>query len=231
MPWRNKAEAILYAMYGGSENGTAISDVLFGEVNPSGKLPFTIAESLTDYPPHALGIYDPENCGNVVYEEGIYVGYRWMDEHNVVPIYPFGYGLSYTTFEWGKAAISSQNLRSVQAEVRPDLKSERKAADSKKVKIKMPVTNVGMMSGSEVVQLYISDVESSLPRPEKELKRFCKLFLEPGETKLAEFEITEDDLRFFDPEKHLWVSERGEFRILLCSSATQIEEELTLNLK
>lgn len=231
MPWRSKAKAVLYAMYGGSENGTAISDVLFGKVNPSGKLPFTIAESLMDYPPHALGIYDPENRGDVVYKEGIYVGYRWMDEHDVVPIYPFGYGLSYTTFEWGKASVSSQSLRSVQAEVKPDLKSERKAADSRKIKIKMPVTNIGKVSGSEVVQLYISDVESSLSRPEKELKRFCKLHLEPGETKFAEFEITEDDLRFFDPERHLWVSEKGEFRILLCSSATQIEEELTLNLK
>ena len=231
MPWRGRARAVVYAMYGGSENGTVIADVLFGEISPSGKLPFTIAESLQDYPPHALGIYDPSVMGDVVYDEGLFIGYRWMDRQDIAPAYPFGYGLSYTTFGWGEASISSRTLKSVQTEVAPDIESERKAHDSRKVRISVPVTNTGNVRGAEVVQLYIRDVESYLPRPYKELKGFRKLWLDPGETKVAEFEISEDDLRFFDADKHAWVSEKGQFEILLGSSSSHIKEKLTLNLK
>lgn len=231
MPWRKKARAVIYAMYGGSENGTVLADVLFGDVNPSGRLPFTIAEDLDDYPPHNLGIYDPANKEDVIYEEGIFTGYRWMDERNIEPAYPFGFGLSYTDFEWGRLWISTKSIRSVQEMVLPDWVSEKNARDSRKVKIRIPVTNVGSVSGAEVVQLYIRDVESTLPRPEKELKGFCKLWLEPGETGIAEFEITEDDLRCFDPERHAWVSERGEFEISLGSSSAHILKTTTLNLR
>ena len=228
MPWRDKAKSIVYAMYGGSENGSVLSDVLFGEINPSGRLPFTMAEYLDDYPSHALGIYDPDNKEDVVYEEGLYIGYRWMNEKDIKPMYPFGFGLTYTGFEWGEPSISSNRLKSVQEVVLPDSDSEAKARDSKKIKIRIPVTNIGEMRGAEVVQLYVRDVEAYLPRPEKELKRFCKLWLEPGETGIAEFELQEDDLRFFDPQKHAWVSEKGEFEIMLGSSSEDIRETLKL---
>ena len=231
MPWRNKAKSIIYAMYGGSENGNVLSDVLFGEVNPSGRLPFTMAERLDDYPSHALGIYDPENKEDVRYEEGLYVGYRWMDEKDIKPMYPFGFGLTYTEFKWGEPSISSNSLKSVQEVVLPDVESEVKARESKKIKISVPVTNIGEKRGAEVVQLYVRDVDAYLPRPEKELKRFCKLWIEPGETAVAEFELNEDDLRFFDPDKHAWVSEKGEFEVLLGSSSTDIKGILKLNLK
>ena len=128
-------------------------------------------------------------------------------------------------------SISSNSLKSVQEVVLPDVESEVKARESKKIKISVPVTNIGEKRGAEVVQLYVRDVDAYLPRPEKELKRFCKLWIEPGETAVAEFELNEDDLRFFDPDKHAWVSEKGEFEVLLGSSSTDIKGILKLNLK
>lgn len=231
MSWREQAKAVVYAMYGGSENGTVLADVLFGEVNPSGKLPFTIAERLEDYPPHALGLYDPSNKEDVVYGEGIFTGYRWMDLHDIEPAWPFGHGLSYTTFRWGEPVLSSRKLRSVQAEVAPDRESEQRARDSRTLKIKVPVTNTGSRAGAEVVQLYVRDVESSLPRPDKELKGFCKIFLEPGQTKYAEITLDEDDLRFFDPDRHVWLSEKGGFQLLLGASSRDIRYEIDMELK
>ena len=231
MPWRNNAKAIVYAMYGGSENGTVLSDILFGKVNPSGRLPFTIAESLNDYPPHALRIYNPENKDDVVYEEEFYIGYRWMDKEDIRSAYPFGFGLTYTEFEWGKASLSKSSLRSVQSEVKPDWRSEKAARKSRNVKVRVPVTNVGKRAGAEVVQLYVRDLISALPRPEKELKAFKKVWLEPGETRIVEMEITEDDLRYFDPQKHSWVSEKGEFEIHLGISSEDIRQTLNIKLK
>jgi beta-glucosidase len=231
MPWRDKAKSIIYAMYGGSENGSVLSDVLFGVINPSGRLPFTMAEELDDYPSHSLGIYDPENKEDVVYEEGLYIGYRWMDKMGIKPMYPFGFGLTYTEFKWGQPSISSNSLRSVQEVVLPDVESELKARDSKKIKIRIPVTNIGNVRGAEVVQLYVRDVDSYLRRPNKELKRFSKLWLEPGETAYAEFELNEDDLRFFDANKHAWVSEKGKFEIMLGASSENINIILNLELK
>ena len=231
MPWRDKVSAVIYAMYGGSENGTVISDILFGDVNPSGRLPFTIAEHLDDYPPHALGLYDPLNKEDVVYGEGLFIGYRWMDKEDIKPAYPFGYGLTYTEFEWGEASLSKESLKSVQSEVKPDRNSENAARKSRKIKVRIPVANVGDMAGAEVVQVYIRDVESTLPRPEKELKAFKKVWLKPGERQIVEVELTEDDLRYFDPGKHSWVSEKGEFEILLGASSADIKETLRLTLR
>ena len=213
MPWREKAKAIIYAMYGGSENGHVLSDVIFGEVNPSGKLPFTIAESLTDYPPHALGTYDPTNKGDVNYDEGIFVGYRWFDENGIDVPYPFGYGLSYTDFEVGKAKLSSKRIR-----------------PGRSLKIRVPVTNSGNRRGAEVVQLYVKDVQSSLPRPEKELKAFQKVWLEPGETKYVEMLLTEEAFMFYDPEKQDWVAEKGEFELMIGTSSRDICETIRLDL-
>jgi beta-glucosidase len=146
-------------------------------------------------------------------------------------MYPFGFGLTYTEFKWGQPSISSNSLRSVQEVVLPDVESELKARDSKKIKIRIPVTNIGNVRGAEVVQLYVRDVDSYLRRPNKELKRFSKLWLEPGETAYAEFELNEDDLRFFDANKHAWVSEKGKFEIMLGASSENINIILNLELK
>lgn len=229
MPWRKKAPAVVYAMYGGSENGTAITDVLFGDVNPSGKMPFTIAENLEDYPPHHLGIYDPSNKEDVVYEEDIFIGYRWMDKYNMEVAYPFGYGLSYTSFHLGEPRVSASSIRSVQEVVAADVQSVSKKG--RILKVRIPVTNTGDSFGAEIVQLYLRDVESSTPRPEKELKGFKKIWLNPGETETVEFKISEDDLRFFDPVRHAWVSEKGKYEILLGTSAADIMYTLDFDLK
>lgn len=231
MPWRDRPRAIVYAMYGGSMNGEVLSDILFGKINPSGRLPFTIAEALEDYPPHSLKNYSPENKGDVVYGEGIYTGYRWLDRNGIKAAYPFGFGLSYTAFEWGRASVSSESMKIVRPEVGPGSRQEAGTGRRRSIKIKIPVTNTGGMAGAEVVQLYIHDVKSSLPRPEKELKGFAKVRLEPGETRTVEFVLTEDDFRFFHPGKHAWVAEKGVFEILLNASAEDVREKLELELR
>ena len=171
MPWVKEVPAILQAWFLGSEAGTAIAAVLTGDVNPSGKLPFTFPAKLEDVPAHQLGEYPGnEKVGNIVnekYNEGIFVGYRWTDKQKKVkPLFPFGYGLSYTTFEYGKPVADKKTM----------------SADDT-ITFTVSVKNTGTREGQEVVQLYISDKKSSLPRPVKELKGFDKVKLAPGEEK------------------------------------------------
>ena len=145
------------------------------------------------------------------YDEGIYVGYRWYDAKEIQPLFPFGYGLSYTSFEYGKPVLSSRKM-------------------GKSLTIKVPVTNTGKVAGAEVVQLYISDVESSVDRPVKELKGFDKIYLEPGQTGTVSFTIGRDALSFFDAEKHEWVAEPGKFKALIAASAADIRQEAEFSL-
>ena len=177
MPWVKEVPAILQAWFLGSEAGTAIAAVLTGDVNPSGKLPFTFPAKLEDVPAHQLGEYPGnEKVGNIVnekYNEGIFVGYRWTDKQKKVkPLFPFGYGLSYTTFEYGKPVADKKTM----------------SADDT-ITFTVSVKNTGTREGQEVVQLYISDKKSSLPRPVKELKGFDKVKLAPGEEKTVSFTI------------------------------------------
>jgi beta-glucosidase len=192
-------------------------------------MPFTIAENLEDYPPHHLGIYNTLNKEDVVYEEDIFIGYRWMDKYNTEVAYPFGYGLSYTSFHLGEPRISASSIRSVQEVVAADVQSVSKKG--RMLKVRVPVTNTGDSFGAEIVQLYLRDVESSIPRPDKELKGFKKIWLNPGQTETVEFMISEDDLRFFDPVRHAWVSEKGKYEILLGTSAADIMYTLDFDLK
>ena len=190
MPWVKEVPAILQAWFLGSEAGTAIAAVLTGDVNPSGKLPFTFPAKLEDVPAHQLGEYPGnEKVGNIVnekYNEGIFVGYRWTDKQKKVkPLFPFGYGLSYTTFEYGKPVADKKTM----------------SADDT-ITFTVSVKNTGTREGQEVVQLYISDKKSSLPRPVKELKGFDKVKLAPGEEKTVSFTIAKDALSFFDDAKH-----------------------------
>jgi len=211
MPWVEKASAIIESWHGGSESGHALADILWGDVNPSGHLPFTFPVRLEDCPAHQEGMTFP-NDGLTSYSEGIFVGYRWFESRDIAPLFPFGHGLSYTTFAYGDAHASGKSMK-------------------KSLKISVPVTNTGHVPGAEVVQLYIHDVESSVIRPEKELKGFEKVWLQPGETKMVEFDIDQESLSFFDPEKHEWIAEKGQFQALVGSSSTDIRSRVNFELK
>lgn len=218
MPWVNEVPAIVQDWYLGSEAGSALAAVLMGDVNPSGKLPFTFPVKLEDVPAHSQGEYTGENSRKVIdmkYNEGIFVGYRWADKQKKVkPLFPFGHGLSYTTFEYSKPTADAKTM----------------AADGT-LTVKVTVKNTGTREGQEVVQLYISDKQSSLPRPIKELKGFQKIKLAPGEEKEVTFTIEKEALSFFDDAKHAWVAEPGKFEAIIAASAADIRGVVPFELK
>jgi beta-glucosidase len=213
MPWVNDVNAIVEAWYSGSQAGHAIADVIFGKVNPSGKLPFTFPVKLNDNGAHALNAYDREDL-SVEYKEGLYVGYRWADKFDVEPLFAFGHGLSYTEFSYGEAKCAKTSVRA-----------------GSDVKVSIDVTNSGKVAGKEVVQLYIGDEESYLERPVKELKGFKKINLEPGETKTVEFVIEPDMLKFFDDAKHEWVLEKGKFTAFVGASSKDIRSKVSFEVR
>lgn len=220
MPWVKEVPAIVQAWYLGSEAGSAIASVLTGDVNPSGKLPFTFPASLQDVGAHKLGEYPgtPRSDGSPIvdqkYNEGIFVGYRWADKEKTKPLFSFGHGLSYTTFAYGKAVADKKVM-----------------GQDETLTITLPVTNTGSREGSEVIQLYISDLKSSLPRPVKELKGFSKVKLAPGETREVTFTIGKEALSFFDDTRHEWVTEPGKFEALVGASSTDIRNRVAFELK
>ena len=204
MPWLNNIKGLLHCWYLGSMGGDALAGVLSGKVNPSGKLPVTFAKTLEDYPYYEYGkkAYPGVNK-QVYYSEGIYIGYRHFDTRKVEPQFPFGYGLSYTTFKYGKPMLSSPSI-----------------TNDAPITVSVPVTNTGKVPGKEIVQLYISDLECSVDRSRKELKNFVKLDLAPGETKTAEFTITLDDLKYYSETIHGWAVEPGTFRAYLSTNSS-----------
>ena len=212
MPWIKEVPAIVEGWFGGTESGNAIASSLTGKVNPSGKLPMTIAEKLEDYPSHALGEY-PGDHVNVRYNEGIFIGYRWIDKQKKQTLFPFGHGLSYTTFDYGKIKISSKQMR-----------------NNDKITISIPIKNSGKIKGKETVQLYIGDEKCSFERPIKELKGFSKIELNPGEEKIVTFEITDEAFKFYDDKQKIWRTEPGKFKIYIGASSNDIREtsEITL---
>lgn len=218
MPWVNEVPAIVQDWYLGSEAGSALAAILMGDVNPSGKLPFTFPVKLEDNSAHALGEYSGDRSKEVIdikYNEGIFVGYRWADKQKKVkPLFPFGHGLSYTTFVYGKPTADSKTM----------------SADAT-LTVKVTVKNAGTRGGQEVVQLYISDKKSSLPRPIKELKGFQKIKLAPGEEKEVSFTINKDALSFFDDAQHAWVAEPGKFEAVIAASAADIKGIVPFELK
>ena len=217
MPWLNQVPAVLQAWYIGSEAGNAIADVLTGDVNPSGRLPFSCPAKLEDIGAHSVGDYVNKPSRTVVdveYKEDILVGYRWLDTTKIKPLFAFGYGLSYTTFSYGKPSLSQATM----------------TADGS-VTVKVDVTNTGKRAGAEVVQLYIADLKSSLPRPAKELKGFKKVQLNPGETKTVEFTIDSSALSFYNDTKKQWEAEPGAFEAIIGASATDIKGKVKFELK
>ncbi|MBN1162001.1 MAG: glycoside hydrolase family 3 C-terminal domain-containing protein [Dehalococcoidales bacterium] len=201
-PWLDKVPAVVEALFPGQECGSAIADVLFGDVNPSGKLPDTFPRRYQDNP--AFAHYPGEN-GKVRYKEGIFVGYRHYDAQNIAPLFPFGHGLSYTDFEYGKLKVSPARAKA-----------------GEKVNVSVDVKNTGRVAGKEVVQVYVSDVKSSLPRPPRELKAFQKVSLLPGETKTVKFTLDKEAFSFYDPTLTQWTAEPGDFEILVGSSSRDI---------
>lgn len=217
MPWVKDVLAIVQDWYIGSEAGRALAAVLMGDVNPSGRLPFTFPARLEDSPAHCVGEYIGRRSNqniDVEYKEGIFVGYRWYDTKHIKPLFSFGHGLSYTTFRYGKAIID-----------KPAMKADGK------LKVTVPVTNIGNRTGAEVVQLYIRDVKSALPRPDKELKGFCKIELQPGQTSEVTFEIDRDALSYYDNNRKEWVAEPGKFEAIIAASASDIRSVIPFRLE
>lgn len=220
MPWIAEVPAVVQTWYLGSETGHVLASVLFGDVNPSGKLPFTFPVSLQDVGAHREGEYPgvARNDGSKIvdqrYNEGLFVGYRYADKEHLTPLFPFGHGLSYTTFRYGKARIDRKTMTSGEV-----------------LRVTVPITNTGRREGAEIVQLYIRDEAASLPRPIKELKGFRKVTLAPGETQEVTFTIDAEALSFFDDARHEWVAEPGRFEALIAASATDIRTSVAFELK
>lgn len=234
MPWVKKVPAILHASYLGTMGGASMADVISGKVNPSGKLPYSIPAKLEDCGANAFGkagfpglesntedvvaipgsVLDGGRSPKVEYKEDILVGYRWHDTKKIPALYPFGHGLSYTAFTYGKPSLSAKTI-----------------ADGETVKVAIAVTNSGKVAGSEVVQLYVGDDKASVLRPVKELKGFTKLAINPGETAQAEFTISVDDLKYFDDKAHEWTAEAGKFTIYIGSSSMDIRGKVQLTYK
>ena len=215
MPWAKDVPAIVQTWYLGSEGGNAIANVLSGDVNPSGKLPFTFATKLNDYGSHSFGkIAYPGDSINEIYKEDILVGYRWFDTKKIKPLFPFGYGLSYTTFEYGKIAADKKQY----------------AADET-VKVSFTVKNTGKVAGSEAVQVYASQTKASVVRPAKELKAFKKVFLKAGETQTVELEVKVKNLAFYNDKTQTWTVESGEFVLCNAASSADVKSAVKIQVK
>jgi beta-glucosidase len=209
--WIDGAAAVLEAWMMGQAGGGAIADVLFGKVNPSGKLAETYPLKLSDTPAH---LNFPGENGSVRYGEGLFIGYRYYDAKQMPMLFPFGYGLSYTTFEYSNPKMSATTFK-----------------DQEEISVSVNVTNTGSMAGKEIVQIYIHDKESKLIRPEKELKGFAKVELQPGETKTVTIPLDFRSFAYYHPKYAQWITENGEFEILIGASAADIRFSETATLE
>ena len=219
LPWINKVPAVVQAWFIGSEAGEAIASVLVGDVNPSGKLPFTWYASLNQCGAHATGSYpgtwrEDYKIIDEEYKEGIYVGYRYTDAKKLTPLFAFGHGLSYTTFKLGKAVANTQEL-----------------TPTTQLTITVPVTNTGNCAGSETVQLYIAAKDSKVERPVKELKAFQKVYLQPGETRDVTLTIGKDALSYYDETSGEWRADAGRYEALIGTASNKLSTKCTFRLK
>lgn len=203
--------AIVWSWYNGEENGNALADVLIGKISPSGKLPFTFPASLEQSPAHALNAYPGKNL-NVRYQEGILVGYRWFDTKKIEPLYPFGYGLSYTSFNYAGLTTDKQTYKS---------------GDVAQVSLK--IRNTGSIKGKETVQLYVSKLSSAVLRPEKELKAFTKVTVEAASAANASMKLNIADLAYFNEKAGKWVIEPGDYKVSVGSSSRDIRLVTTIH--
>lgn len=212
MPWIDKVPAIMQGWYLGSESGTALTDVISGEVNPSGKLPFSFPKKLEDNGAHALGeLSYPGNSIDQYYKEDILVGYRWFDTKKIAPMFSFGYGMSYTTFIFSKPTVDID-------EVYPD----------GTVKVTFALTNTGETDGAETAQLYVSKSKSGIVRAVKELKAFKKVFLKAGESQIVTLEVPASSFAYYNEATRSWEVEQGRYMLLLGSSSSDIKGEVSV---
>ena len=209
--WISEVPALVDMWYGGQEGGNAIADVLFGNANPSGKLPVSFVKQWKDSP--AYGHYPGENL-QVDYAEGIYVGYRYFDKHKIEPLFPFGYGLSYTKFDYSDLKVSPND-----------------ASSGQPVEVSLQVRNSGSRPGAEVVELYVHDGHASVDRPVQELKGFQRVVLAAGETKSVHFTLDRSAMAFYSTAKKDWVAEPGQFDVLVGSSSRDIRMKSSFMLK
>ncbi|MBQ8153987.1 MAG: glycoside hydrolase family 3 C-terminal domain-containing protein [Prevotella sp.] len=215
MPWLDRVDAVVQGWFIGSESGHALADVLSGDVNPSGKLPYTWYQRLEDTGAHALGAYPGVwRAGHQVideeYKEGIFVGYRWAELKRIRPLFAFGYGLSYSSFALEEATADKKEMH-----------------DGERISFTVTVRNTGSRAGAETVQLYVTDKKCSLPRPVKELKAFQKVFLQPGESKAVVLTLDKRSLSFFDDRIQQWSAETGEFEARIGFSSDNIIKKLS----
>jgi beta-glucosidase len=211
MPWVDKVKGIVEAYLGGQAVGGAVCDILFGKVNPSAKLPETFPLKLEDNPSYLSYIGEGDM---VEYREGIFVGYRYYDKKNMDVLFPFGHGLSYTTFAYSNLKVDKENLK-----------------DTDTLTVSVDVTNTGKMAGKEVVQLYVADKESTVIRPVKELRDFAKVDLQPGETKTVTFTLGKRAFAYYNVQLHDWHVETGEFEIMVGSSSRDIKLTKSVNVE
>ncbi|WP_347026793.1 glycoside hydrolase family 3 C-terminal domain-containing protein [Bacteroides ovatus] len=218
MPWVEKVPALIQSWYLGSEAGNATADVVSGEINPSGKLPFSIPKRLEDNGAISYGESsypgDEKNGKKTYYMEDILVGYRWHDTKKIPALFAFGHGMSYTTFKYGRVLTD---------------KEEYEKTDE--IKISVALTNNGNMAGSEVVQIYVSQHHPSMPRPLKELKAFKKIYLKPGKSQVVNLNIPVKELAFYDDKKQEWVVESDKFTIYCASSSVDIKDMTSIKIK
>jgi len=202
---------VLEAWMMGQAGGAAIADVLFGKVNPCGKLAETFPLQLAHTPAY---LNWPGEAGQVRYGEGLFIGYRYYDARQVPVLFPFGYGMSYTTFVYSNARVSATRFKDIDG-----------------LAVTLDISNTGDVPGKEIVQLYVHDHEAELVRPDKELKGFAKVAIQPGETKSISIELDFRAFAFYHPEHGEWITEDGDFDILIGASATDIREVVTVTLE
>lgn len=214
MPWLDKVSAVLQSWYPGQEAGNAITDVLTGQAEPSGRLAQTFPMQLDDMPVMTGDpVTYPGQNGNVEYREDIMVGYRHFDNRRIEPLFPFGFGLSYTRFDWSQVSLSQPELDA-----------------SGTLKVSVPVRNIGERPGYEVIQIYMAPAASDVLRAPKELKGFAKLFLQPGESANAEVTLDIASFARFDESRNAWVTDAGDYRIIAAASAADIRSEATVKI-
>ncbi len=215
--WNDKAASILYCWYAGQIGNVAIAEVLSGKTNPSGKLPITIEKDFKDSPGYGYtngeDLYEGWNgegekahpVYDINYDEGVLIGYRWYEAKDIEPLFPFGYGLSYTSFKYGDVIISKERF-----------------SENDEIEVAVRIRNTGSVAGAEIVQIYIEDVESSVKRPIKELKGFTKIYLNPGDSKQVKFLLNRKDFSFWNPATKGWFAEKGVFKIHVGASSSNI---------
>jgi beta-glucosidase len=215
MPWVDKVPVILEAWYPGEEDGNAVAAVLFGDVNPSGKLPMTFPKQLADLPANTPWQY-PGVQGEVHYSEDVFVGYRHYDQQHIQPLFPFGYGLSYTTFGFSNLAITPDKLKN---------------SDPFKVSVDFDLTNTGKRAGEEVAQLYVGLPSTShIPQPPEQLKGFAKVSLQPGETRHVHFELDKRALACWNDRRHKWAVLAGPYHIMVGPSSRHLPLQGNINI-